>query len=34
MDEDWGVLVWLAMTTGMRRGELCALRFEHIDVER
>ncbi|WP_341770974.1 site-specific integrase [Actinocrispum wychmicini] len=33
MDEDWGVLVWLAMTTGMRRGELCALRFSHVDLD-
>jgi integrase len=31
MDDDWGTLVWLAMTTGARRGELCALRFSHID---
>ena len=27
-DPDWGMLVWLAMTTGARRGELCALRWE------
>jgi integrase len=33
MDEDWGVLVWLAMTTGMRRGELCGLRFARIDLD-
>lgn len=31
MDDDWGTLVWLVMTTGMRRGELCALRFFRID---
>jgi len=30
-DPDWGMLVWLAMTTGARRGELCALRWDHID---
>jgi len=30
-DPDWGMFVWLAMTTGARRGELCALRWEHID---
>ncbi len=30
-DPDWGMLVWLAMTTGARRGELCALRWSHID---
>lgn len=27
----WGMLVWLAMTTGARRGELCALRWKDID---
>ncbi len=32
MDDDWGTLVWLAMTTGMRRGELVALRFRRIDL--
>jgi integrase len=25
------MLVWLAMTTGIRRGELCALRWDRID---
>jgi integrase len=30
-DPDWGMLVWLAMTTGIRRGELCALRWDRID---
>ena len=30
-DPDWGMFVWLAMTTGARRGELCALRWEHVD---
>jgi integrase len=30
-DPDWGMLVWLAMTTGARRGELCALRWNRID---
>jgi integrase len=30
-DPDWGMLVWLAMTTGARRGELCALRWSDID---
>lgn len=30
-DPDWGMLVWLAMTTGARRGELCALRWDRID---
>jgi len=27
-DVDWGMLVWLAMVTGARRGELCALTWE------
>ncbi|MCO1658911.1 tyrosine-type recombinase/integrase [Pseudonocardia humida] len=30
-DPDWGMLVWLAMTTGARRGELCALRWRDVD---
>ena len=30
-DPDWGMLVWLAMVTGARRGELCALRWDCID---
>jgi integrase len=29
-DLDWGMLVWLAMTTGARRGELCALRWDSV----
>lgn len=33
LDDDWGTLVWLAMTTGMRRGELVALRFKRIDLD-
>ena len=33
-DPDWGTLVWLAMTTGARRGELCALRWSHVDLDR
>ena len=32
-DPDWGTLVWLAMVTGIRRGELCALRWRHVDWE-
>lgn len=32
-DDDWGTLVWLLMTTGMRRGEACALRWEDIDLD-
>lgn len=30
-DDDWGMLVWLAMTTGARRGELLALRWTDVD---
>ena len=30
-DPLWGLFVWLAMTTGARRGELCAIRWERID---
>ncbi|MDQ5855206.1 MAG: tyrosine-type recombinase/integrase [Actinomycetota bacterium] len=30
-DPDWGMLVWLAMVTGARRGELCALRWDSVD---
>lgn len=31
-DPAWGALVWLAMTTGIRRGELCALRWSKVDL--
>lgn len=31
-DPDWGALIWLAMTTGARRGELCALRWSRLDL--
>jgi len=33
-DHDFGTLVWLAMTTGARRGELCGLRWPHFDQAR
>ncbi|HEV7826182.1 MAG TPA: site-specific integrase, partial [Mycobacteriales bacterium] len=32
MDLDWGMLVWLAMVIGARRGELCGLRWCHVDL--
>ena len=32
-DPDWGTLVWLVMTTGMRRGEVSGLRWTHLDLE-
>lgn len=31
-DPDWGMLVWLAMVTGARRGELCALTWGAFDT--
>lgn len=33
-DVAWGVLLWLAMTTGARRGELCALRWDLLDLDK
>jgi integrase len=33
-DPDWGALVWLAVTTGARRGELCGLRWMSVDLDR
>lgn len=33
INDDWGTLVWLAMTTGMRRGELVGLRFNRVDLD-
>ena len=33
LDEDWGTLVWLVMTTGLRRGEVCALRWRDVDLD-
>jgi integrase len=32
-DQEWGTFLWLAMTTGARRGELCALRRRHVDLD-
>jgi integrase len=33
-DPEWGLLIWLTMVTGCRRGELCSLRWSHLDVAR
>ncbi|MET9310930.1 tyrosine-type recombinase/integrase [Kribbella sp. NPDC003505] len=30
----WGALLWTVMVTGCRRGELCALRWSDIDLDR
>jgi integrase len=32
-DPEWGMLVWVAMTTGPRRGEMCALRWDRLDFD-
>jgi integrase len=32
-DDEWGTLVWLVMTTGMRRGEVAALTWANIDLD-
>ena len=32
-DPDWGAFVWVKMTTGMRRGEICGLRWSHVDLD-
>jgi len=31
-DPEWGMLVWLAIVTGVRRGELCALLWRDVDL--
>jgi integrase len=31
-EPDWGTLVWVGMTSGARRGELCALRWSHVEL--
>ena len=31
-DPEWGALVWLTVTTGARRGELCGLRWSDLDL--
>jgi integrase len=30
-DPDWGLLLWVIMVTGMRRGEISALRWRHVE---
>lgn len=32
-DPGWGMFVWLAMTAGARRGELCVLRWDDVDID-
>jgi integrase len=33
-DPEWGLLLWLTMVTGCRRGELCSIRWRHVDFHR
>ncbi len=33
-DPEWGLLLWLTMITGSRRGEISALRWHHVDFDR
>ncbi|MGH3754045.1 MAG: tyrosine-type recombinase/integrase [Pseudonocardiaceae bacterium] len=33
-DQDWGLLLWLMMVTGLRRGEVSAVRWNHLDLTR
>lgn len=33
-DPDWGLLIWLTMLSGSRRGEMCALRWIHVELDR
>ncbi|MBO0876159.1 MAG: site-specific integrase [Pseudonocardia sp.] len=32
-DPDWGVFILLSMTTGARRGEVCGVRWPHLDLD-
>lgn len=34
IDPDWGLFLWLTMVTGSRRGEMSALRWHHVDLDR
>jgi hypothetical protein len=34
VDPDWGLFLWLTMVTGSRRGEMSALRWQHVDFAR
>lgn len=31
LDPDWATFLWVAMTTGARRGELCALPWSDVN---
>jgi integrase len=33
LSEDWGTLVWLVMTTGIRRAEVAGLRWSRVDLD-
>jgi integrase len=33
-DPDWGAFVWTKMTIGARRGEMCALRWSHLQLDK
>jgi hypothetical protein len=33
-DPSWGMLLWLTMVSGCRRGEICALRWTDLDLVR
>jgi len=33
LSDDWGMLVWLVMTTGMRRAEVAGLRWFNVKLE-
>jgi integrase len=32
-DPAWGTFLWMACTTGPRRGEMCAIRRDHLDLD-